>query len=119
MKFKGTIGMTVAGVAAGAVNGLLGAGGGMILVPLLTWLTTLDEKEIFPASVSIILPVCIVSLCIVLRQTSMPWSTAWPYLIGSAAGGIFSGLLSKNIPTTWLHRALGLLILWGGIRYLC
>lgn len=119
MKFKGTIGMTVAGVAAGAVNGLLGAGGGMILVPLLTWLTTLDEKEIFPASVSIILPVCIVSLCIVLRQTSMPWSTAWPYLIGSAVGGIFSGLLGKNIPTTWLHRALGLLILWGGIRYLC
>ena len=108
-----------AGAAAGIVNGLFGAGGGMILVPLLTALTDLEDREVFPASVSIMLPMCVVSLSISAMAWKLPWADALPYLIGSAVGGILAGLLGKKIPTVWLHRGLGLLILWGGIRYLC
>lgn len=116
---KKYLGSILAGIGAGAVNGLFGAGGGMVLVPLLTWLTKLDDDEIFPASVSIILPICLVSLSLTLNIGSVPWKTVWVYLFGSAVGGILAGLLGKRIPTLWLHRALGVLILWGGIRYLC
>lgn len=112
-------GSAVAGFVAGAVNGLFGAGGGMLLVPLLTALTDLEEDEIFPSSVSIILPICLVSLAYTAVSTGLALKEAVPYLIGSAAGGILSGLLGKKIPTVWLHRALGVLILWGGMRYLC
>jgi len=42
-----------------------------------------------------------------------------PYLFGSAAGGFLAGMYGKKIPTKWLHRGLGVLILWGGFRYLC
>ena len=119
MKFLKKFGGWIAGACAGTVNGLFGAGGGMVLVPLLGKLTDLEEDSIFPASVSIILPVCIVSLLFTTRLGDIPWRTAIPYLVGSAAGGILAGLLGKKIPTLWLHRALGLLILWGGIRYLC
>lgn len=119
MKSKECIGITLAGIGAGAVNGLFGAGGGMVLVPLLTWLTKLEDREIFPASVSIILPICLISLSITFQAGTLSWDTALPYLIGSAAGGVVAGLLAKRIPTVWLHRLLGGLILWGGIRYLC
>ena len=85
--------MTICGICAGAINGLFGAGGGMVLVPLLTCLT-------FPAG-------------------NVPWNLAIPYLISSAAGGVLAGLLGKKIPTLWLHKLLGILILWGGVRYLC
>lgn len=108
----------LAGAAAGAVNGLFGAGGGMILVPMLNWLSELDEDEIFPASIAIILPVCVVSLALGTGLGGLPWQEAMPYLLGSAAGGILSGLLGKKIPVVWLHRILGGLILWGGVRYL-
>lgn len=111
--------MTICGVCAGAINGLFGAGGGMVLVPLLVWLSHLPEDEIFPASVSIILPICLVSLSLTLQPGTVPWNIAVPYLLGSAAGGILAGLLAKKIPTLWLHRLLGILILWGGVRYLC
>lgn len=111
--------MVLAGSCAGAVNGLFGAGGGMVLVPLLTLLTLLKDAEIFPASLSIILPVCLVSLTVTALQTPIPWADAFPYLIGSAIGGICVGLWGKKIPVKWLHRGLGILILWGGIRYLC
>ena len=109
---------TLAGTAAGIVNGLFGAGGGMVLVPLLTKVPTLRDKDVFPASISIILPICIVSLTIGQRGP-LPWTEALPYLIGSATGGVFAGLWSRKIPTVWLHRGLGLLILYGGWRYLC
>ena len=113
------IGPILAGICAGAVNGLFGAGGGMILVPLLSWLTDMDDREIFSASVCIILPICIVSLSITYSRSALtPGSTAL-YLLGSAVGGICAGIFGKKIPTLWLHRLLGILILWGGIRYLC
>lgn len=108
----------LAGAAAGMVNGLFGAGGGMILVPLLTLLTDLKDNEIFPASVSIILPICLVSLCISSLNQTLPWNTALPYLLGSVLGGFLAGKFGKKIPTVWLHRGLGILILWGGVRYL-
>ncbi len=119
MQYKKYIGITIAGILAGAVNGLFGAGGGMVLVPLLTWLTKLEDDAIFPTSVSIILPICFVSLGLTINPTTELWKTAFPYLLGSVAGGILAGLFGKKIPTIWLHKILGVLILWGGFRYLC
>lgn len=116
---KQRIKIAAAGLLAGAVNGLFGAGGGMVLVPLLTLLTDIEEKDVFPASVSVILPICIVSLSIGAMTQALPISQALPYLIGSIGGGILAGITAKRIPVKWLHRSLGLLILWGGVRYLC
>ena len=62
MPKKNVKGPVLAGISAGMVNGLFGAGGGMVLIPLLTLLSDLKEEELFPSSVTIILPVCIVSL---------------------------------------------------------
>lgn len=112
-------GTCIAGFAAGAVNGLFSAGGGMVLVPLLTKLTQMPEQQVFPSSVSIILPICLVSLLFQCANDGLPWAEAWPYLLGSIPGGILAGILGKRIPVVWLHRILGLMILWGGVRYLC
>ena len=90
----------------------------MILVPLLTALTELEEDSIFPASISIILPICLVSLTVTALQSGLDWVNALPYLLGSAAGGLLAGFLGHKIPAKWLHRLLGALILWGGVRYL-
>lgn len=111
-------GLILAGTIAGAVNGLFGAGGGMVLVPLLTALTSLQEDAVFSASISIILPICLVSLGFTAFTGTVLWRNAIPWLIGSTAGGIIAGLWGRKIPVLWLHRGLGILILWGGFRYL-
>lgn len=117
MRMKPYIGCGLAGLCAGAVTGLFGAGGGMVLVPLLILLTDIPEDAVFPSSVAIIFPICLVALF--LGSPKIPLSDALPYLLGSTAGGILAGLLGKKIPTLWLHRFLGAMILWGGVRYLC
>lgn len=111
--------MVIAGVLAGTVNGLFGAGGGMILVPLLTLTPGLNEETVFPASVSIILPICLISLTAMAIAGTLCLQAAIPYMLGSILGGIAAGKWGNRIPVLWLHRFLGAMILWGGIRYLC
>lgn len=108
----------LAGFSAGCINGTFGAGGGMVLVPLLQKCAKLNDEDVFPCSVCIILPICLVSL-VADHSGSLPWSTALPYLIGGGIGGVLAGVFGKRIPTKWLHRFLGGMILWGGFRYLC
>ena len=119
MRKRSFYGIAIAGTVAGVVNGLFGAGGGMILIPLLTMLTDLSDDEIFSSSLAIMLPICVISLGVSFFSQSIPIMEALPYLIGSAAGGDASAHWGRRIPTIWLHRLLGILILWGGIRYLC
>ena len=118
MRYKHTLVWIVCGISAGIINGLFGAGGGMVLVPLLTLLTDIQEEQVFPASICIILPICVVSLSVTSIYSEIPWKQALPYLLGSTLGGIGAGIWGKNIKTSWLHKSLGVMILWGGIRYL-
>lgn len=112
------LGAAAAGLAAGILNGFFGGGGGMILIPALSAWCHVEERELFPTSVSIMLPICVMSLWISSQSVPLPWSDALPYLVGSATGGILVGLLGRKIPMVWLHRILGVMLLWGGIRYL-
>ena len=114
MKNRNFWGPILAGTAAGMVAGLFGAGGGMVLVPLLTALTDTKEDSLFPTSLSIMLPICLISLISHAMLNPIPWKEAVPYLIGSGAGGVAAGIWGQRFPTKWLHRVLGILILWGG-----
>lgn len=119
MKLSNKTGMILTGLSAGAVNGLIGTGGGMVLIPLLTKLTDTKDNEVFPSSVSIILPICVVSLFLSSGPETVTFADTLPYLLGSAAGGILCGIIGDKIPVKWLHIFLGFVMIWGGIRYLC
>lgn len=107
------------GILAGACNGLFGAGAGMILAPTLQNFTDVEENALFPTVLATVLPLCLVSLTVYGMQGELPWNAAWPYLTGSALGGVLSGILGKRIPARWLHKALGVILLWGAWRAIC
>ena len=54
-----------------------------------------------------------------VNVTGIALPLLFSYLAGSAAGGLIAGLTAKKIPTLYLHKGLGILIIWGGVRYLC
>lgn len=108
----------LSGAAAGTINGLLGAGGGMVLVPMLIGWCGLSDKHAFATAISIILPLCIVSIVVYGCHAPLPLAESLPYLVGGAVGGVIGGLLFRRVSAGILHKLLGALILWGGIRLL-
>ena len=87
------------GAAAGAVNGLFGAGGGMLLLPLLHRLTDLREHEAFACSVCTMLPLSVVSLVVYWLRGGEFLTAALPYLAGGALGeGAFGGDILESYP---------------------
>ena len=111
--------LILAGVLAGAVNGLFGGGGGMVLLPLLERWGGLEEREVFATSVAVILPVCMVSAgaALLAGGGGELWA-AIPYLLGGAAGGLVGGITFRRVPVRWLRLAFALFLLYGAVRYL-
>lgn len=112
MKWK----YAVTGALAGMANGLFGSGGGLFLVPLLTRWAKLPQRKAFATSVAVILPLSLISAGVYWFKGGLDLSGAWPYLLGGALGGILSGRLFQRVPLTFLRRAFGALILYGGVR---
>lgn len=106
----------IAGSLAGILNGLFGAGGGLVLVPLLSKWVGLEEKKAFATSVAIILPLSVVAFILFCLKGGNVWADALPYLLGGIVGGFLSARLFKTVSAAWLHRLFGLLMLFGGIK---
>lgn len=115
---KPLLSFAAAGLAAGTVTGILGSGGGLVLVPLLRLLNKEDSKAVFPYSLSIMLPICLVSLLLQWGQSAVSIQETVPYLIGGTLGGIGALILSMRISPKWLHRLFGCILLWSGFRCL-
>lgn len=105
-----------AGAAAGLCNGFFGGGGGSVLVPALTGVCGLEQRRAFATSVAVILPLCALSAGIYLWRGGLDLMTALPYLAGGALGGWMGGKWFRGMKVSWLRRAFGLLLLYGGIR---
>ena len=108
----------LAGGAAGLANGFFGGGGGSVLVPLLTRYCGLDRRKAFATSVAIILPLCVLSAVIYFLRGGLDLTAAWPYLLGGTAGGWLGGKLFRGVQIDWLRRGFGLLLIYGGMRYI-
>ena len=105
-----------AGAAAGIVNGLFGAGGGMLLVPLLSAWCGVEERKCFASALCVMAPLCLVSLGVYALHGTLEAGESVPYLIGGIFGGAAGARLLRRIPVRLLHALFGMLILWGGLR---
>jgi hypothetical protein len=105
-----------AGTVSGLICGLLGAGGGVLLVPLLRDWIGLDEKKAMATSVFCIAPLCAVGAGMYALRGKLPWAAAWPYALGGLLGGLLAGFLFKKTAPEWLRRAFGALLLLGAAR---
>ena len=104
------------GAAAGIVNGLFGAGGGLLLVPLMIQFCKLEQKQAFATALVVMMALSAVSLTVYWMRGTVDVSAALPYLIGGIIGGILGGVWMKRIRVQWLRLALAAFLLYGGIK---
>ncbi len=108
--------LILTGLATGLVNGLLGAGGGMVLVPLLLFWCRLPERETCATSVAVIAPFCVVSAVIYFcAGNPFPEHTLW-YCLGGLVGGTAGGWLLGKVPSKWIIKLFGAIMVVAGVR---
>ena len=105
------------GMAIGIINGLLGAGGGMIAVPLLKK-SGMNQKEAHATSIALILPLSLVSSFIYIGKGTVSFGDALPYLLPGALGAVVGSFLLSKISDIWLKRIFGIFMIWAGFRLL-
>lgn len=105
------------GLAVGLLNGLLGAGGGMVAVPMLKGLGV-DQEACHATSIAIILPLAIASGALYMNAGSLNLADALMYLPGGVAGAVAGAWLLPRIGTNRLRRVFGVVILLAAARIL-
>ena len=122
----------ITGFAAGMLNGLLGAAGGIILVSILPVLTPpaelslsrhhfSDRREVMVTSLCVMLPVTALSAVLYWLNGNSPDGGAALFAtiaIPSAVGGLLGAYLLGKMPRQALKKIFGLLVLVSGVRML-
>ena len=107
----------ISGFVIGTINILLGAGGGMLTVPLYKKMN-MSQKQAQINAVATILPVSIVSAYIYIQNGDVKISDAYVYLIPGLVGSIAGTFFIKRISNKTLTVLFSGFMIWAGTRLL-
>ena len=108
--------LVVCGLLVGAVNGLFGAGGGMLAVPVLTFAAGLNGKKAHATAIALILPLCLVSTVVYALNADIDAGTLLPTAAGVLAGGVLGAVALKKLSVPALNFLFYGLMLFAGIK---
>lgn len=106
------------GLAAGFVNGLLGAGGGIIAVFVLSHACAAvlpDRRDIFANAIAVMLPVSAVSAAFYALGGKIDTSDFGAFFVPAVLGGISGGFLLRKINTALLRKVFAAVVIVSGI----
>lgn len=113
---KSKLKLVLIGLFAGLINGLFGAGGGLLVVPSLIYIVDLEEHKAHGTAITIILPLCIISTFIYFNNNLIDLSTAALVAIGSTFGGYIGARTLRHVPNNILRKSFSILIIYISLR---
>lgn len=103
------------GIFIGFINGMFGAGGGMVAVPLLNALD-FKGKDAHTASVAVILPLSVITLIMYIFSERVALSDGVGYILPGIIGAATGTFIISKISSIQLKRVFGVLMVIAGIR---
>ncbi len=117
--FPAVLMLAAGGALAGFCNGLLGAGGGIILVLFLSRVIGKDEegrRSVYANALCVMLPLSVLTLSRYGGPVSVSELTLSPaFVLGAAIGGILGGVLLGKARSGFSDKLFALLTLISGI----
>lgn len=110
--------VSIASSFVGLINGLLGAGGGSLVVPLYESGMGLEAKKAHATAIATMLPTCIVSSIIYLVGGRFEYISGSIVTAGVIVGGIAGSLLLKVIKNDFLSFVFYFIMIYAGIKLL-
>lgn len=109
-------GLILGGLAAGVINGLLGAGGGVILVFLLRAALgqRSESRDIYASALITTLPITLISTLRYSGAGALPLRDFLPLALPAIAGGVLGALLLDRIHPKITRRIFAALVIFSG-----
>ncbi len=110
--------LLLAGFAAGIMNGLLGAGGGIITVFALTRIykeKMAEKNDVFAHALCVMLPLSLLSCALYLARGSFSTDGFGVFVLPAVLGGAIGGLLLDKLRGDVLRRLFAALVIVSGI----
>jgi uncharacterized membrane protein YfcA len=116
-------GMTLAylflGLLIGAISGIVGTGGGVLIVPALVYFFHMSQHKAQGTSLGALLaPIGILAFWEYHKAGNVDIKAAFLIAVGFAIGGYFGGFWAQHLPDLLLRRILGTLLVAVGIHFL-
>lgn len=100
----------VLGAVAGVLSGLFGVGGGILFVPILTWIG-LSQLHAEASSLLAIIPTVLVGVWRQQRYGNVRWRAAAALGAASIAATVGGAQLAVSLPESTLRRLFAILML--------
>lgn len=104
------------GIFVGFLSGFFGGGGGMIVVPLLTFALGLADRQAHATAILTILPISIASSVVYITSGSVNYLQLLYATIGFVLGGVFGALLLKKFNNIALRVVFAIIMIIAGIK---
>lgn len=102
---------------SGVINSLLGAGGGILVITILSKLG-LDPKKAHATSICIILPICIFSAFLYLYKQRVRLNNVLEYIPGGVIGSIIGAFILSKVKPKILKKFFGAFVVWAALQLL-
>jgi uncharacterized protein len=106
------------GVLAGAVGGMIGVGGGIILVPLLLHFLHQTQHQAQGTSLAFFIVTALIAAIPYMRNEAIPWSLVGVLAVGAVPGVMTGAAIASRTPAHRLRLWFGIVILASAARLL-
>lgn len=103
------------GLVGGLINGLFGAGAGLVLVPLIQLASKLDEKKVHATTLACVLLMCVVSSIIFVVNKQVDYKLTMWCLIGSLAGAVLGTVLLQKFKNRIINLIFSCILVLAGV----
>lgn len=104
------------GLGIGVLSGLLGVGGGIFLVPILTSYFAVDQHMAHGTSLAVVIPTAIMGAAVYSYHGAMNVTLAAQLAVGGVIGATLGSRVMQRIPAATLKRMFGIMLIVVGIR---
>ena len=109
--------LIVIGLLAGALSGLVGVGGGILMIPLLIMFLGLTQHQAQGTALFAMLPpIGILAAMNYYKEGFVKWEYAAVMALTFVVGGYFGSKLSISLPDQTVRRVFGVIMLIGAIK---
>ncbi len=115
LNFKKVIIFIGVGLAGGLVNGLFGAGAGLVLVPLIKISSDLEDKKVHATTLSCVLLMCVVSSIIFVVNKQVDYGLTMWCLIGSLGGALLGTVLLQKFKNKIINLIFSCILIVAGV----